>query len=522
MNGLRQCLSAVRANNESQMVLNRFIAGSVVLVFNLWTFASSHWGAPAVYSAVLYLVLGLVACAHIVIYPAPSPWRRLMAMLLDIGAVSYELSIGGVVTSWLFPAYLWIVFGNGFRFGYRFLLLAMALSIVGFTTAAAVNPFWTQRPELIAGVAIGLIIVPLYALAFILTLSKARHQAEEASNAKSLFLANVSHELRTPLNAIIGMGALLQNSRLDLEQAEMAYTIKAAAGSLLTMINGILDLSRIEAGHMPVTDELFDLARLLGEIRTVVLSEARLKGIELSLHVTARTPLLLRGDSRWVREVLLNLIGNAIKFTDTGGVSVGIDGRLLDDSHVRMCFEVVDTGIGIAEEAQERIFDMFTQADEAIVRRYGGTGLGLALCRKVVRMLGGEIGVQSAPGKGSTFRIDLDLEYRTIHSTRSGRIRRHAGICSDRGRRVAGPTAGAAFAMGRARRAGGARYRRSWRNLPIRRCPLAPAHWASPKLILPAPPSLSNSFAPPTRWCSPKSYRRRSRACPPWRGVGSS
>lgn len=411
----------IEAGQDGEMARNRLVAGLVVLAFNtLLAQSGSLAGAPA-FAVSLYLVLHGALLVQLLINPRPSAMLRGVAMLIDIAAVAYEMLIGGVVTAWLFPAFLWIVFGNGFRFGPRFLLAAIGLSIAAFGAMAAVTPFWRNDPSLTAGVIVGMIILPIHNLALWRRVSAARLQAEQASRAKSLFLASVSHELRTPMNAIIGMGTLLASSGLAPAQAEMSGTIMTAARSLLRLIDGILDLTRIEADKMPVERSDFDLATLLGEIRTIFQHEARRKGIGFDLHVTPRTPLELCGDGRRLYEILQNLIGNALKFTAAGGVVVAVDATGGADGPTRLRFEVSDTGIGIAPDAQQRIFENFTQADETILNRFGGTGLGLAITRKFVQLLGGTIGVSSAPGAGSTFWVELPFACQPRASIPNGR-----------------------------------------------------------------------------------------------------
>jgi two-component system sensor histidine kinase RpfC len=186
--------------------------------------------------------------------------------------------------------------------------------------------------------------------------------------------------------------------------------VHSAAKSLRALIDGVLDLSRIEAGHMPTRSVDFELGALLAEVRGLVTAQARAKGLRLGVHITTRTPLALNGDKHHLHEILLNLAGNAVKFTDSGSVTLAVDASALSETRVRLRFEVSDTGVGIAADAVGRIFESFTQADATIMDRFGGTGLGLAICERLVGLLGGEIGVDSTLGQGSSFWFTLDMD----------------------------------------------------------------------------------------------------------------
>jgi two-component system sensor histidine kinase RpfC len=355
------------------------------------------------------LVLSVLVFLHILWRPGVSVVRRVAGMLVDTGGVNGVMLVGGMTAAPFYPILLWIIFGHGFRFGRPYLFASAGMSLLLFGLVVLLNPDWRRVPALDVALIMALVVLPAYVSVLLRKLEQAIRRAEDANQAKSRFLAVMSHEFRTPLNAVIGLSDLLRQDERDDDRREMLGTVRTAAGTILSLVDAVLDAAKIEAGKFTLVHKPFDLHGLLGVLRGMLEPQAQARGLWLRLVLDPKVPPHLLGDMAALQQVLTNLVANALKFTETGGVTLRVRRAALADGGSGIGFVVEDTGIGIPAEVQARIFESFTQAEDTTNRVHGGTGLGLTIAKELVELMGGRLALASAPGQGASFGFALPL-----------------------------------------------------------------------------------------------------------------
>ena len=357
-----------------------------------------------------YLAFSVALLAWILSVSNISHLRRCLAVVADTATTAIAMWYYGDQALAMILVFVWVTLANGFRYGPAYLLISLGASLVAFGAAVAATPFWQQHLFAAGGLALGHVALSLYVLSLVRRMFDALARAESANLAKRRFISVVSHELRTPLNAIIGMSDLLRDTQLSREQADMLQTLRSSSRVMLGLVEEVLDFSKIEAGKLVLERTDFDLHALVNSTCRILSAQSAARGVEFVVSIMPEVPPAVRGDALHLRQVLINLAGNAVKFTEHGSVTVHVSAQSESEQGVRLKFSVRDTGIGISPDAQARIFESFAQADQTTRRRFGGTGLGTTIAKQLVELMGGRIGVESAVGLGSTFWFEIELD----------------------------------------------------------------------------------------------------------------
>lgn len=402
-----------RPNPEFQQALVRlaiYVFGLIYIGLGSYTGYYPISSSTYYNFAVIFLLYVIIAFWHVMLYPQVK-YRSYITLFLDILASTYCIHLTGGASSPMYIMYVWIFVGQAVRFGRKNLYMSSVFSLLGYSSIIVYEQSWSLKTFEAVFLTLCLLLLPVYIDLMLKKTNIARKEADDANRAKSAFLANMSHELRTPLNAIIGYSDMLVEDARELGESQLSadlQKIHMSGQHLLALITNILDLSKIEAGKMGVYLGPVDVRRMIEEVGATVRSLIEEAGNEYVIEYLDE-PVEIIADELKLKQVLINLLGNAAKFTENGRIElITRFERIKDDDWV--FFKVRDNGIGIPPDQSGNLFSPFTQIDASTTRKFGGSGLGLSISRSYCRMMGGDLTLQSLPGKGSCFEVSLPVE----------------------------------------------------------------------------------------------------------------
>jgi len=403
------------SQSKARVVISELSLFCFLLIGKLRHSTHSATISDSLLTIVSYLVFAIAWYYMVKSHPNRWPQRRYVSLLGDLGIMTAFFHLGGMNASIVYPLFLWIIIGNGIRFGEKFLSVGIVLGTLGFSSIMFLAPFWRDNPELSGGLLAGVIVLPIFFFSVLRRLKAVNDletklaQSRLMDKAKDEFLAAMSHELRTPMNGVLGMAETLRETKLDTQQKEQVHIITRSVESLLHIISDILDYSKLASRNLVLVSKPLDLKQILTDVQLLMESEASEKGLKLIFKYPETDHRFFKGDATRIGQLVFNLVGNAVKFTEHGEVEFGC--QIVDeDKGPLIKFVVKDTGIGIPENRLDSIFGHFEQADSSNTRQYDGTGLGLSISRQLARMMGGDIEVESEKGMGSVFTATMRLE----------------------------------------------------------------------------------------------------------------
>jgi signal transduction histidine kinase len=375
----------------------------------------------------IFFTIAFAILIWLTLSPGISVVRRLLGIILDNGASTAAIYFNGILGAPLFIVYLWVSFGNGFRYGQKYLIFSAILGFCGFSSVVFFSDNFQMDRSVALGLFAGLIVLPLYVASLLNQVKRSLKIAETANRAKSNFLATMSHEIRTPLNGMVGITEILSRTSLSSQQRHYVNLISRSSEWLMRVITDGLDFSKIEAGEFLISNETFDLSVSLSQFCILYEDLQKHKEVKFTSTIDPHLPQLVVGDQLRLNQVLSNLVSNSLKFTHEGEVHFAAKVLFKKSDGVGVLFTVTDTGPGIAPEKQDVVFEPFRQAESGIAKKYGGTGLGLAIAARIVALLGGKLKLTSTLGQGSVFSFVVffknpsEQEIKTIEKDKKNR-----------------------------------------------------------------------------------------------------